>query len=359
MNSPVKSTKPEVAFVTGATGLLGNNLVRLLIAKGMKVRALARSVEKARRQFEGVPIEIVQGDLDHVPGFAGALEGVDAVFHTAAFFRDNYKGGTHWEELHRINVVGTAKLLQFAYAAGVRRFVHTSSIAVLHGSRGSAINETMLRNVENADDYYRSKILADREVEQFLQSHPDFWAAMVLPGWMHGPGDMGPTSAGQMVLDFTKGKIPGLTPGTFSFVDARDVAETQWAALERGRRGERYLSAGRNMTIATLATILERVTGVKAPTRRIPMPMLYVMGGLAEIWARITRQPVMVSFATVRLMAREGGRTTFDHAKRERELGLQFRPVEETLRDEVGWYRDNGWLPKHVPQGSQLAGRRA
>jgi dihydroflavonol-4-reductase len=113
------------------------------------------------------------------------------------------------------------------------------------------------------------------------------------------------------------------------------------------------------MTMATLATILERVTGVKAPTRRIPMPMLYVMGGLGEIWARITRQPVVVSFATVRLMAREGGRTTFDHAKRERELGLQFRPVEETLRDEVGWYRDNGWLPKHVPQGSQLAGRRA
>src|SRR5215813_25576 len=169
-----------VAFVTGATGLLGNNLVRLLVAKGVKVRVLARSVEKARRQLGSLPIEIVQGDLDNVPGFARALEGVDAVFHTAAFFRDNYKGGTHWEELHRINVVGTAKLLDFAYAAGMRRFVHTSSIAVLNGPRGSAINEAMLRNLENADDYYRSKILADREVEQFLQAHPDFWAAMVL-----------------------------------------------------------------------------------------------------------------------------------------------------------------------------------
>jgi len=359
MNSAVKSTKPEVAFVTGATGLLGNNLVRLLIAKGVKVRALARSVEKARRQFGNLPVEIVQGDMDNVLAFEHALAGVDAIFHTAAFFRDNYKGGTHWDELYRINVMGTANLLNAAYAAGVRRFVHTSSIAVLHGPEGTTIDETMVRSVEDADDYYRSKILADREVGHFLESHPDFWAAMVLPGWMHGPGDMGPTSAGQMVLDFAKRKVPGIVPGTFSFVDARDVAETQWAVFERGRRGERYLSAGRNMTMATLATILERVTGVKAPTRRIPMPMLYVMGGLGEIWARITRQPVMVSFATVRLMAREGGRTTFDHAKRERELGLQFRPVEETLRDEVGWYRDNGWLPKRVPQGSQLAGRRA
>src|SRR5215470_7983464 len=129
MNSSVKSIRPEVAFVTGATGLLGNNLVRLLIAKGVKVRALARSAEKARRQFGNLPVEIVQGDLENVSGFAHALAGADAVFHTAAYFRDSYKGGTHRNELQRINVVGTANLLQAAYAAGVRRFVHTSSIA--------------------------------------------------------------------------------------------------------------------------------------------------------------------------------------------------------------------------------------
>src|SRR5215510_14599651 len=102
MNSPVKSTKPEVAFVTGATGLLSNNLVRLLIAKAVKVRALARSVEKARRQFGDLPVEIVQGDMDNVQGFARALAGVDAVFHAAAFFRDSYKGGSHWDELYRV-----------------------------------------------------------------------------------------------------------------------------------------------------------------------------------------------------------------------------------------------------------------
>src|SRR5262249_51878404 len=249
--------KPAVAFVTGATGLLGNNLVRLLIDRGVKVRGLARSVEKARRQFGSLPVEIVQGDLDNVQVFAPALAGVDVVFHAAAFFRDNYKGGDHWDELYRINVTGTTNLLNAVYAAGVRQFVHTSSIAVLHGPPGATINEAMLRRVEDADDYYRSKILADKEVERFLESHPDFWAAMVLPGWMHGPGDMGPTSAGQMVLDFARGKIPGIAPGTFSLVDARDVAETQWAVLERGRRGERYLSAGRNMTVASLAMILE------------------------------------------------------------------------------------------------------
>jgi dihydroflavonol-4-reductase len=128
MHSSVKAPVIDVAFVTGATGLLGNNLVRLLIGRGVKVRALARSVEKARKQFGGLPIDIVQGDLDNVSGFAHALAGVDAVFHAAAFFRDSYKGGTHGDELHRMNVVGTANLFNAAYAAGIRRFVHTARL---------------------------------------------------------------------------------------------------------------------------------------------------------------------------------------------------------------------------------------
>ena len=113
------------------------------------------------------------------------------MFHCAAFFRDNYKGGSHWEALEKINVVGTRALLQQSYDAGVRRFVHTSSIAVLDGAPGTPIDETCLRAEADADDYYRSKILAEREVLRFLESHPQMHACMVLPGWMWGPGDRG------------------------------------------------------------------------------------------------------------------------------------------------------------------------
>jgi dihydroflavonol-4-reductase len=96
----------------------------------------------------------------------------------------------------------------------------------------------MLRSENNADDYYRSKILSDREVLGFLERHPDMWAAMVLPGWMHGPGDAGPTSAGQTTLDFVKGNLPGVIPASFSLVDARDVAQAMMLAAEKGRRGD-------------------------------------------------------------------------------------------------------------------------
>ena len=139
---------------------------------------------------------MVEGNMSDVAQFAGSLEGVDIVFHTAAHFRDSYKGGKHWDELYRTNVRGTADLISAAYRAGIRRFVHTSSIAVLDGPPGTQIDETMLREESHADDYYRSKILSDKEVLGFLDTHPDMWAAMVLPEWMHGPGDIGPDLRG-------------------------------------------------------------------------------------------------------------------------------------------------------------------
>ena len=122
-------------FVTGATGLLGNNLVRELVARGHAVKALVRSRAKGEQQFKDLPgVELVVGDMADVDAFAASLQGCDTVFHTAAYFRDSYKGGSHWEELDKINVSGTRNLLGQAYRAGIRRFIHTSSIAVLDGA---------------------------------------------------------------------------------------------------------------------------------------------------------------------------------------------------------------------------------
>lgn len=140
------------AFVTGATGLLGNNLVRELVARGYAVKALVRSRAKGEQQFNNLPgVELVVGDMADVDAFSASLQGCDTMFHTAAFFRDNYKGGSHWKELEKINVSGTRYLLNQAYRAGIRRFIHTSSIAVLDGAPGMSIDETCLRADADAD----------------------------------------------------------------------------------------------------------------------------------------------------------------------------------------------------------------
>jgi dihydroflavonol-4-reductase len=333
------------AFVTGATGLLGNNLVRELVRQGVQVKALVRSLAKGEQQFAGLGgVELVLGDMADVPAFAAALRGCDVVFHTAAFFRDNYKGGSHWKQLKRINVEGTESLIERAYAAGVRRFVQTSSIGVLNGAPGTPIDETCLRELGDADDYYRSKILADQAVLRFLALHPDMHASLVLPGWMWGPADIGPTSSGQFVNDVVLGKLPGLVPGSFSVVDARDVAQAHIAAAMRGRRAERYLAAGRHMTMRELVPVLGRIADVKTPTRDLPLPLLYALAAVQEIYARISGRPILLSLATVRLMVKEAGRSHFDHAKSECELALKFRPVEQTVADTVAWYRSHRWF---------------
>ncbi len=329
------------AFVTGATGLLGNNLVRLLAERGCRVKALVRSQAKGREQLAGLDVEVVEGDMNDVSSFKEALRGVDVLFHTAAFFRDSYKGGRHWDELYRINVKGTGALLEAAYEAGVRRLVHTSSSGVLDGPPGALIDETMARAEADANDYFRSKILSDLVVHAFLNEHPDFGATFVLPGFMFGPGDMGPTASGQLVLDFARRKLPGLVPGSFSVVDARDIAAFSIAAAERGRRGESYLCAGRHMTMFDLAANLERATGVKAPRLRIPFGLLFVIATGYEAYARVTGRPVLISLASVRLLARENERSRFNHAKSEKEIGVSFRPFDETLADVVAWFRSH------------------
>ncbi|WP_234930900.1 SDR family oxidoreductase [Gluconobacter japonicus] len=343
--SQSKNAPAPVAFVTGATGLLGNNLVRALLAEGFQVRALARSETKAKQQFDGLPVEIITGDLQSISSFNAALSGVDVLFHTAAYFRDSYTGGNHDQDLEAINVKAMKELLDTSWKAGIRRMVHASSIAVLKGAKGQTVDETMLRREDEADPYFRSKIRSEKVLNDFLADYPEFWACMVLPGWMHGPGDRGPTSAGQTVLDVARGKLPGIPPGSVSLIDARDVALAMIACLSKGKRGERYLAAGRHQTMADLIPLIARLTGRKAPSRQIPMPLLYVIAALSEVQARLTRKPVLMSWATAKALASENDRSHFSAHRFHHDLGLTFRPLEETLTDEINWFRKAGFLP--------------
>jgi dihydroflavonol-4-reductase len=339
IHSPIRS-----AFVTGATGLLGNNLVRLLHSRGIAVRALVRSREKAEQLFGNLPVELVTGDLQDIPAFSEGLRGVDALFHTAAYFTESYKGGKHWDRLYRINVRGTEDLLSYAYSAGIRRIVHTSSVGVLNGTSGALVNPEMRRDERTPNEYFRSKILSDRRVERFLGDHAEVTACTIFPGWMFGPGDAAPTSSGQLVLDFLARKLPGIVPATFSVVDARDVADAMYGAALLGRRGERYIVAGRSMTMSEIFQALERVSGVPRPTRLIPMPLLFALASVNEVYSRFTGRPISPSMATARLVAMQRKPVSFDQVKTQRELRIDFRSVSETFKDVIAWYRENKWL---------------
>ena len=328
------------AIITGATGLLGNNLVREALSNGIKVKAIVRNIAKAKAQFGNIEnLELIEGDMNKIEQLGAHFKNIDVVFHTAAYFRDSYKGGAHWDELFNTNVIGTQKLMQTAYANSVRNMIHVSSIATLAPIKDKPINENMLRKEDEADDYYKSKILSDKAVLEFVEKHKDFKVSFVLPGWMHGPGDMGPTSAAQLVGDFLAQKLPAIPPGEFSLVDARDVAKICLYAAQKGDNLGRYIAAGRPINMENLLHKLEELSGIKAPTMKAPIAMLRIMAFIGEIGAKFFNRPALISNAALNLLLREQGVVNFDQSKTKQTFDFEFRPMDETLKDEINWLR--------------------
>jgi dihydroflavonol-4-reductase len=328
------------AFVTGATGLLGNNLVRALVAEGHAVRALVRSETRARRLLGDTGAELVHGDMENVAAFADMLGGVDVVFHTAAYFREYYAAGDHWPRLEAVNVRGTLALAEAAHARGVRRLVDTSSSGTIGlGPGGSAGDEdTPPASIASDNLYFKSKLLAAERLREFAAS-TGFDVVQVLPGWMFGPWDAAPSGSGRLVLDFLAGGLPAIPPGGMNAVDARDVAAGMVRAARQGRSGEKYILAGDFVTLGDVTELLARVTGLPAARRRIPYPIALTYAALAQTWARLTGGKSLLTVAAVRMMQ---ARLRVSSAKAERELGWHPRPFSDTLRDEVAWYRAHG-----------------
>jgi dihydroflavonol-4-reductase len=327
------------AFVTGATGLLGNNLVRALAAEGHGVRALVRSESKARRLLGDTPAEIVQGDMDDVAAFAAALDGCDVVFHTAAYFREYYGAGNHWPRLEATNVRGTIALAEAAHARGVRRFVETNSSSTI-GLRpdGSPGDEDTAPSPLVADNLYvRSKLLAGERLAEY-GSRSGLEIVHVMPGWMFGPWDAAPTNSGQLVLGFLDRTMPGIAPGGMNVADARDVAAGMIRAAGHARAGAKYILAGPFVTIADIFHALARVTGQPAPALRIPYPVALAYAAVVQTWAKLTGGDTLASVVGVRMLQ---ARLRVTAARAESDLGWRARPFDETLRDEVAWYRSS------------------
>src|SRR5229473_5460742 len=343
-------------FVTGATGLLGSNLVRALRAEGHSVRALVRSKEKAQRQLGDTGVGLVVGDIEDVPGFVDALGGAEVVFHTAAYFREYYAAGDHWPKLEAINIRGTLALAEAARARGVKRLVDTSSSGTIglkpDGSPGD--EETPPAPLAMGNLYFKSKVLAAEQLRA-LAARTGLDVVHVLPGWMFGPSDAAPTGSGQLVLDFLAGKLPAIPPGGTSVVDARDVAVGMIRAAERGRAGEKFILSGDFVTLADVIRMLEQVTGRSGPGVRIPYPVAFAYAAVSETWAKLTGGKTLVSLKGVRMMQ---ARLAVTSAKAERELGWKHRPFRETLADEVTWYRDQGFATEPAARAAVAARAR-
>jgi dihydroflavonol-4-reductase len=326
--------------ITGASGLLGGNLAVELAAAGHEVVATRRAGTKCKH-LDDVKITWVDAELGSVPALTKAFEGAQAVFHCAAAVTVKREVTA---EMTAANVTGTSNVIDAMIAAKVPRLVHTSSVvAVGLSTDGRPCDETATWNFDKlglVDAYAITKRRAEELVHAAAQRPNGIDAVIVNPTYMFGPRDARPSS-GKLIVDVVKRRVPGWTPGYNNFVDVRDVARGMIAAWQKGRRGERYILAGHDMTYGEAMKTIAREAGVKPPRFRVPRPVAWAVGKWGDRVERWGKEPV-VNSTQIRYAFTD--RFRFKSDKASRELGYNISPLEPAVRDAIAWFRANGML---------------
>ena len=326
-------------LITGASGFVGSAVVRQLIRAGHSVRALLRP-KSNHRNIDGLPVEIIHGDLTQSDSLTAALSDCEALFHVAADYR-------LWlprpDEMYEINVTGTRNLMLAAARAGLKRIVYTSSVATLGiASDGKPADEkTPVTFDDMIGHYKRSKFLAEAEVKR-VADEDGLPVVIVNPSTPVGPRDIKPTPTGRVIVDAASGRIPAYVDTGLNLVHVDDVAVGHLLAFEHGTIGRRYVLGAENMTLKEILTQAATLAGQPPPRVRLPHNLVLPIAYVAEAWARFTNgSEPLVTVDGVRLAKKQ---MFFTYERAKRELGFNPRPVEEGFRDAVDWFRQNGYL---------------
>lgn len=312
-------------LVTGATGLLGAVLTRRLVEQGQTVRILRRPTSRLDLLGDVAGrVEHALGDVTDPESVGAAMDGITHVYHVAAFIGAG--GRREAGRLHRINVEGTAHVVDAARAAGVVRLVHTSSIAALGRTPEDDILDETARWQESPlnSAYAVSKYRAELEVHRAIAEGLD--AVMVNPSLIFGVGRPGENTR-QIVDRVRQGRMPAVPAGGTCVVDVEDVAEGHLRAMAQGRTGARYVLGGENLTWHAIVTTLAAAFGVAPPRRTLPPSVALALGAAAEAVAWLTRTPPRFSRSLARSTARFH---RYDNRRAVAELGCTFRPFRET-----------------------------
>jgi len=326
-------------LITGASGFVGAAVLRKLIEREHEMRVLVRA-ESNRVNLEGLPVEVVVGDLRNRPSLEHAVRTCEVLYHVAADYR---LWAQDPQELYHTNVTGTRNIMLAAADAGMRRIVYTSSVATLglHSDGAPADEETPVSLDHMIGHYKRSKFLAEQEITR-LVSEQGLPVVIVNPSTPIGPRDVKPTPTGRMVLDAATGRMPAYVDTGLNVVHVDDVAEGHLRAFERGRIGERYILGGHDMTLRQILEYVARITGGKPPRIRLPQGLILPFAYISEAWARVSkaRTPPRLTVAGLRMSKK---RMFFTSGKAERELGYRFRPAEQAIEEAIAWFRAQGY----------------
>jgi len=316
-------------LVTGAAGHIGNVLVRELVSRGEKVRALILPGEDTTSIY-GLDIEVVVGNVLDPVSLDRAMRGIDIVYHLAgvvSILPD--KDDLMW----KVNVEGTRNVLEAAKRAGIKRLVHTASIHALSRNWIGIINEKVPFDPDNeAGGYDRTKAAASLLVLDAVADGLD--AVIVCPTGVIGPHDYRGSEMGDLILDWLRKRFNFLVRGAYDFVDVRDVAQGMILACERGRRGEVYILSGWHIKVLELKLLVQEELGNRITSITLPMWMAKFGAKLMPMFYKFTKhRPRFTDYSLDTLQSN----SQVSREKAHKELGYTPRSLKSTIRDTVNW----------------------
>lgn len=321
-------------LITGASGHLGNVLVRELLAQGEDVRALVLPGEVCTA-LDNLDIERVEGDILDVKSLQIAFDGIDTVYHMAALVSII---PSQEEFLRQVNIKGTENIIRMAQKMKIRRLIYTSSIhALARPPEGVPIDESLPFDVNNpAGAYDRTKAEASLLVQQAARQGLD--AVIVCPTGVIGPHDYRRSEMGETILEWMSRKISFLIDGFFDFVDVRDVAHGHIQAAKRAQTGETYILGGERIRLEHMRKIVKELVGDNAPMIRIPFPLAMFATHFTQLYYQVMKKrPRFTSYSLETVVSN----SFISSQKARTELAYKPRSMYETLSDTVAWWLEN------------------
>ena len=326
---------------------MGSHVARQLVARGEEVRVLLRA-SSSNRAISDLSLEYVTGDLRDVGSLERAMAGMRRVFHVAADYRLWAK---HPQDIYDSNVGGTRNLLAAARKAGIEQLIYTSTVATIAVDRPQLPNEFTDSNLgEMVGHYKRSKWMAEQEV---LKAAKEGLPAIVaMPTTPVGPWDWKPTPTGKIILDFLNGKMPGYVETGLNFVGVEECAAGHLLVSGKGRIGERYLLGAENLTLKQLLDTLAKITGLAAPSMKIPHGVALGVAYVESAFSRLIGKEPQIPVEGVKIAQHM---MFVDCSRAKKELGFAPGPVAAALERAVRWYQANGYVKASRAKKMRLA----
>ena len=326
-------------LITGGAGFIGSHLVAALLGEGEEVRVL----ERPGVSLDHLPldsIELISADICDRAAMAWATRNCNHVYHLAA---DPNLWRRDLREYDAINYQGALNVIHAALENGAERVLHTSTESILTSACdfvGDPVEQRELKEGDMLGPYCLSKFRADSAVRQLAATGAP--VILVCPTLPVGPGDRSLTPPTRMSLAFCRGQLPAYLNCRLNLVDARDVATGMIAAMRRGQPGRRYLLGGHNHELVGWLKMLGARVGRSPPRWTVPYAVALAVAWCSEKCAtHVTGKVPLATVTGVRLTRRS---MFFNPSASLTELGLVPRPVEDSARDAVDWYRSLGWL---------------